>query len=105
MDFLKVLMMVKVAFEEKYNASKRPNDSVPVPVEKKSSITFLIMVYVVASGITPRSRTRTSLYNLLEPGMYDKRVKMKMNRGGMAIRKLNATEAALSFRPICCVCL
>ena len=44
MDFLKVLMMVKVAFEEKYNARKSPNESVPVPVEKKSSITFLIMV-------------------------------------------------------------
>lgn len=27
-----------------------------------------------------------------------------MKRGGMAIRKLNATEAALSFNPICCVC-
>jgi hypothetical protein len=37
--------------------------------------------------------------------MYDKSVKMKMNRGGTAIKKLNATEAALSFNPICCVCL
>ena len=44
MDFLKVLMMVRVAFEEKYKANKRPNDNVPVPVAKKSSITFLIMV-------------------------------------------------------------
>jgi hypothetical protein len=31
-------------------------------------------------------------------------VKRKMNSGGMAIRKLNATDAALSFNPICCVC-
>ena len=28
-----------------------------------------------------------------------------MNSGGMAIKKLNDTEAALSFSPICCVCL
>jgi hypothetical protein len=30
---------------------------------------------------------------------------MKMNSGGTAIRKLNATEAARSLSPICCVCL
>lgn len=34
MDFRNVLMMVRVAFEEKYNASKSPKESVPVPVEK-----------------------------------------------------------------------
>jgi hypothetical protein len=35
-------MMVSVALEEKYSANNKPKDNNPVPLEKKSSITFLI---------------------------------------------------------------
>ncbi len=68
MDFLNVRIIVNVALEEKYMANTRPNESVPVPAAKKSSVTFLIILKVYASGIILSINTRTSAYNLLDPG-------------------------------------
>jgi hypothetical protein len=44
---------------------------------------------------------KISLYSFLEPGIFDNKVKMNIKNGGIAIKKLNAIEAALSFNPIC----
>jgi len=57
-------MMVKVAFEEKYNANKSPNDSVPVPVAKK------IIHYIFDHGIGTTIRYDTPQKNkhlLIQP--------------------------------------
>ena len=103
-DFVNVLMMVNVAFDEKYNANNKPNDNKPVPGKKKSSITSLMIRKVDLSGVIVFTMISTSVYSLFDPGMFANNVKMKMKKGGMAIRKLNAMDAALSFNPISVVC-
>jgi hypothetical protein len=45
-------------------------------------------------------KTKTSSYNILEPGKKDNKVKINMKRGGMAKRKLKEMDAARSLSRI-----
>ena len=94
-----------VAFEEKYKANKIPDDRSAVPPLKKSSIIRLIILKVALSGVIVFTMIKTSLYRVSDSGMYDNKVKINMKKGGIAMRKLNAIDDALSFKPISCVCL
>jgi hypothetical protein len=46
----------------------------------------------------------TSLYRVSDSGRLDSNVKINMKKGGIAIIKLNAIDAARSFKPISWVC-
>jgi hypothetical protein len=97
-------MMVIVALDEKYNASKIPDESRAVPPLKKSSMIVLIILKVALSGVMVLTMINTSSYRVSDSGKLDNNVNIKIKKGGTAIRKLNAIDAARSFKPISCVC-